>query len=115
MDEKAFAPLVGSTLVLAAHPDDEVVACGALLQRMQRAVVVFATDGAPRSEGFWKKYGSREAYAEVRRQEARHALRSVGASALFLSDFVPDGIADQELFHTLPLAIIALEKVIAKA
>jgi N-acetylglucosamine malate deacetylase 2 len=115
MDDTQLYPLLGSTLALVAHPDDEVIACGALLQRMQRAVVVFATDGAPRSEGFWKKYGSREAYAEVRRQEARHALRSVGASAVFLSDFVPDGIADQELFHTLPLAITTLEKMIAKA
>jgi N-acetylglucosamine malate deacetylase 2 len=115
MDDTQLRPLLGSTLALVAHPDDEVIVCGALLQRMQRAVVVFATDGAPRSESFWKRYGSREAYAEVRRQEARHALRSVGASAVFLPDFVPGGIADQELFHTLPGAITALEKLIAKA
>jgi len=115
MDEKAFAPLVGSTLVLAAHPDDEVVACGALMQRMQRATVVFATDGAPRPEGFWKKYGSREAYAEVRRQEARRALRMAGATPVFLSSLVPGGIADQELFRTLPAAISALEQVIVQA
>ena len=113
MDKTRIQPLLGSTLVLVAHPDDEVIACGSLLQHMQRAVVVFATDGAPRDEGFWKKYGCREAYAEVRRQEARHALRMAGARAVFLSDFVPSGIADQELFRTLPDAIAALNKVIA--
>src|SRR5262249_38799926 len=89
--------------------------CGALLQRMQRPVVVFATDGAPRDEGFWKKYGSRQAYADIRRQEARRALRMVGANAVFLSDLAPGGIADQELFRSLPAAIAALEKVIVQA
>src|SRR5262245_262455 len=110
----SFRPLLGSTLVLVAHPDDEVVACGALMQRMQHAVVVFATDGAPRVEGFWKKYGSREAYAEVRRQEARRALRTAGATPVFLSNLAPGGIADQELFRTLPAAMRALEQVIAQ-
>jgi LmbE family N-acetylglucosaminyl deacetylase len=114
MDDMPVLPLLGSTLALVAHPDDEVIACGALLQRMQRAVVVFATDGAPRNEGFWKQYGSRQAYADVRRQEARRALRRTGAGAMFLADFVPGGIADQELFRTLPAAITALERVIAE-
>jgi N-acetylglucosamine malate deacetylase 2 len=107
-------PLLGSTLAVVAHPDDEVVAYGALLQRMQRAVVVFATDGAPRSEGFWKQYGSRQAYAEVRRREARRALRTAGAAPVFLSDLVPGGIPDQELFRTLPAAMAALKQVIAQ-
>lgn len=106
-------PLLGTTLVLVAHPDDEVIACGALMQKMQRAVVVFATDGAPRNEGFWKTYGSRQAYADVRRREAWHALRIVGACPVFLADRVEDGIADQELFRNLPAAISALEQVIA--
>jgi LmbE family N-acetylglucosaminyl deacetylase len=115
MDDTPIRPLLGSTLALVAHPDDEVIACGALMQQMQRAVVVFATDGAPRIEGFWKNYGSRQAYAEVRRQEARRALRTAGATPVFLSDLVPGGIADQELFRTLPAAIAALEQVIAQA
>lgn len=114
MDDTLVRPLLGSTLALMAHPDDEVIVCGALLQRMQRAVVVFATDGAPRIEGFWQKYGSREAYAEVRRREARRALRTAGATPIFLSDLVPGGVADQELFRTLPAAMAALKKVMAQ-
>lgn len=100
-------PLLGKTLVLVAHPDDEVITCGALLQKMREAVVVFATDGAPRDEYFWKSYESREAYAAVRRREAHEVLTMAGARALFLPDSVPDGIADQELFKRLPHAVEA--------
>lgn len=107
-----LGPLLGTTLVLAPHPDDEVIVCGALMQKMQRAVVVFATDGAPRNQGFWKQCGSRQAYAELRRHEARQALATIGAWPVFLVDRVEGGIADQELFQNLPAAVTALEKVI---
>jgi LmbE family N-acetylglucosaminyl deacetylase len=109
-----FRPLLGTTLVLVAHPDDEVIACGALMQHMQKAVVVFATDGAPRDESFWRQYQSREAYAGVRRQEARHALKTVGALPVFLSDRVNGGVADQELFRNLRAAVPAIERIIAE-
>lgn len=104
--------LRGTTVILVAHPDDEVIGYGALMQQMRRPVVVFATDGAPRDDYFWKQYGSREAYAEVRRQEARAALAIVGAEPVFLSDRVPGGIADQELFRRLPPAVEAFAMVI---
>ncbi len=104
--------LLGTTLVLAPHPDDEVIACGALMQRMQRAVVVFLTDGAPRNQDFWQQHGSRQAYAEVRRNEARQTLDTIGAWPVFLVDRVEGGIADQELFQNLAPAVLALEKII---
>jgi N-acetylglucosamine malate deacetylase 2 len=107
-------PLLGTTLVLVAHPDDEVIAFAAVMQKMKRCVVVFTTDGAPHDEFFWKQYGSREAYAEVRRQEARKALSLVGADPFFLSDVVPGGIADQQLFRRLPAAAGALERLLAE-
>lgn len=106
--------LQGRAVALVAHPDDEVIAFGALLQRLKEAVVVFATDGAPRDPGFWERYGSREAYAEIRRQEASEALHIVGAHAAFLWDRVEGGIADQELFERLPQAVPAFEQIVAE-
>jgi N-acetylglucosamine malate deacetylase 2 len=108
-----LVPLLGNTVMLVAHPDDEVIGFGALMQRMYRPIVVFATDGAPRDEQFWKPYGSRENYAEVRRQEARAALWLAGAHTVFLSGRVRNGIADQELFRRLPDAIRAFERTLA--
>jgi N-acetylglucosamine malate deacetylase 2 len=107
-----FAPLLGTTLMLVAHADDEVIAFAGLIQRMKKGVVVIATDGAPRDSYFWREYDSRENYAEVRRQEARLALEIVGAQPIFLSDRVNGGIVDQELFRRLPEAITALEEVV---
>ena len=107
-------PLLGTTVMLVAHPDDEVIAFGALMQRMKKALVVFATDGAPRDPYFWKDYGSREAYAEVRRNEAQQALRIVGAEPVFLADRVEGGIADQELFRRLPEAVKAFEEIVSE-
>jgi LmbE family N-acetylglucosaminyl deacetylase len=112
MNMDGLQPLLKTTLVLVAHPDDEVIVCGALMQRMERAVVVFTTDGAPRHQHFWQPYGSRQAYAAVRRQEARQALATISAWPVFLADRVPGGISDQELFRNLPAALAALEKLI---
>lgn len=107
-------PVHGKAVVLVAHPDDEVIAFGALLQQMQKAVVVFATDGAPRDTQFWKRYGSRKAYTRIRRQEACEALAIIGAEPVFLWERVKGGIADQELFQRLPLAVQAFEQVLAE-
>ena len=108
-------PLLGTTLILAAHPDDELVMCGGLMQKVQRAIVVFATDGAPREEGFWRRYGSRQAYAKVRREEAQQALALARATAIFLADHVDGGIADQELFRNLSPAVAEIERIVAEA
>ena len=89
--------LLGRTLVLVAHPDDEAVGCGALLQRMREPAVVFLTDGAPEDEYFWGRFGSRENYAAVREQEARLALAAVSVPTL---DFVRSAM-DQRLHRHL--------------
>lgn len=64
-------------LVLAAHPDDEVIGCGGMLA-WHRSVghpvtVVHMTDGAAGDPG--QKY---EDFAEQRRQEGEEALRHLG-------------------------------------
>ncbi len=83
--------LLGRTLVLVAHPDDECIAFGALLQRMREPVVVFATNGSPQDPYFWQQYGSREAYAGLRREEAFASMHAAGVKdVIFLSD-MPGG------------------------
>jgi LmbE family N-acetylglucosaminyl deacetylase len=99
--------LLGRTVVLIAHPDDECITYGALLQRMREPWVIFATDGAPRDEQFWHKWGSREAYADLRRKEAEWALGRVGVKNFeFLVDTAKSGavLADQDLYLVLPEA-----------
>jgi LmbE family N-acetylglucosaminyl deacetylase len=104
-------PLLGRTLVLAAHPDDEAVGCGALLQRMSDPVVIFATDGAPRSDYFWGRYGSREEYARLRAAEAQHALEAIGVAHFhFLCEDEP--VADQELYTQLDRAYASLAETV---
>src|SRR6185437_5065979 len=69
-------------LLLAAHPDDEIIGASVLLSRFPQSSVAFLTDGAPRDTRLWSAgvNGSREAYAETRRQEAFRALNYAGIS-----------------------------------
>src|SRR5579859_2927144 len=104
--------LRGRTLVLVAHPDDESIGCGILLQRMRDPVVVFATDGAPRDPQFWHGSVSRQTYVKVRKQEASLALGIAGVQqAEFLGDYGPEIFVDQELFRHLPAALDVLARI----
>lgn len=108
--------ILGRTLVLVAHPDDECLAFGALLQRMREPLVVFATNGSPVDPYFWQKYGSREAYAVLRRQEALKSLHIAGVKdVVFLAD-MPGGehLVDQELSRNLRAAYELLADIIAR-
>ncbi len=70
-------------VIVAAHPDDEVIGAGAQLLRWRGARFIHVTDGAPANMLDARKagFGSRERYAQVRRQEMERALSLVGAHA----------------------------------
>ncbi len=111
----ALAPLLGRTLIIVAHPDDEAVTCAALMQRMREPYVLFCTDGAPLDPYFWSRYGSREAYGLLRQNEARLALSHVGVRNVeFLRARSVGPIIDQQLFQQLPEAIEAAFQVVRR-
>jgi N-acetylglucosamine malate deacetylase 2 len=96
-------------LIFVAHPDDESIACGGLLQRVSAPLVVFATDGSPAGYGLERKFGSMKAYAELRFQEASRALSHV-PNAAFQWLARPDGsqFKDGHLFEELAFAAASL-------
>src|SRR5258708_4118932 len=63
-------------VILAAHPDDEIIGASALLSRFPRSIIAYLTDGAPRDSRLWTggPYDSREQYAKARRAETIRAL-----------------------------------------
>lgn len=104
MGLEAPKQLLGRTLVLVAHPDDECILCGGLLQRMRKPLVVYATDGSPQDPYFWRGYGSRAAYSRLREEETRRALTHVRVSEIvFLADR-EERLVDQDLFRNLTIA-----------
>jgi LmbE family N-acetylglucosaminyl deacetylase len=86
--------------IVTAHPDDETVAFGVVLRRLQGVRVVLATDGSPRDMLTQRVLGfeSVEAYRDVRQAEliAALALADVPASALTRLEF-PDKEAARNL------------------
>lgn len=96
LPKEALQPPV---LAIAAHPDDEVIACGAMLAWHRRAGhavrVLHCTDGARGDPD-----GRYDDIAAVRRREGIEALRRLG-----VDDVVGLGLPDGELpEHVGPLA-----------
>lgn len=99
-------------LICVAHPDDETLACGGLLQRLTGSLVVFACDGAPGGYGLEREFGSLKHYAELRFQEASCVFRHIPNSS-FKWLTRPDGshFNDLHLFEELPDAAVSLRAI----
>lgn len=69
-----------AVVAVLAHPDDEVIGCGAQLSRLEGVSVVLVTDGAPRSLEEARRHGcaSVDAYRELRAREWRCSLAAAG-------------------------------------
>jgi len=84
------------TLVIAPHPDDEVLGCGGLVAGLAAAGtsvrVVFLSDGG----GGEEPIEDRPAYAAARRGEAREAAERLGIAEVEHLD-LPDGRLEQSL------------------
>jgi len=96
-------------LIFVAHPDDETLALGGLLQRLPAPLVVFATDGAAHGYGLERQFGSLKAYADLRFQEAARVMNWI-PNAAFKRLTRSDGshFSDQHLFEDLPDAATSL-------
>lgn len=99
-------------LVFVAHPDDEIIGCGVLLQRVPDALIVFAVDGAPDGFGFERKYGSLENYSSERFKEAGRALALAGSCSFQrLRARSRAYFRDRHLFEHLQEAAESLSKI----
>lgn len=66
----------GDVAVVVAHPDDETLGIGAQLPRLEDALLIHVTDGAPRDgrDAAAKGFASPKDYADARRRELAAAL-----------------------------------------
>jgi LmbE family N-acetylglucosaminyl deacetylase len=69
-----------ATVMVIAHPDDEVIGAGARLPRLRQATFIHVTNGAPRGmhDAFRAGLTTRGDYAQARRRELEAALAVVG-------------------------------------
>jgi LmbE family N-acetylglucosaminyl deacetylase len=105
-------PLSGRVLLLAAHPDDEVIGAGAQLPKWKdRVFILHATDGAPQNPRFAEEAGfeSNETYAVERRREL---LSAVGLAGILQSQLRGLRIADQDAMLHLPELTSAVSGII---
>ncbi|HWF99047.1 MAG TPA: PIG-L family deacetylase [Steroidobacteraceae bacterium] len=107
---KPFASsATGPIVLIAAHPDDEVLGLGGQLADIPRLSLIHVTDGAPRDPADARRagFGSRSAYALARARELERALAAAQVSA---SRRQALGMVDQEAIEHLPELLTAVQR-----
>lgn len=104
-----------TTLIVAPHPDDEVVAAGIWMSRQPAGTVhiVHVTDGSPRDvqNALALGFSGRAAYARARKQELARALSLAGILPAQCERF---GFVDKEAYLHLPDFVARLQALIAR-
>jgi len=91
------------TLIIAAHPDDEVIGLGGQLDRFRDVYIVHLTNGAPQ--------GSDAGYGPARRAELQAALAVAGIGA---ERTIALDMTDQECSLHLREAVAELSRIMAR-
>jgi N-acetylglucosamine malate deacetylase 2 len=103
-----------AAMIVAAHPDDEVIGAGAQLPRLAELTIVHTTDGAPRDrrDANAAGFASWQTYASARRGELAAALRRAGVpmGAARTLGFADQGASFHLLELTATLAAIVEER-----
>lgn len=92
-------PPIAPILLVAAHPDDEVIGAGAHLAPWRDVSVVHVTDGAPRNHPYapGATFPDRAANAAARRKEAQDALAVAGIAAKHIVELA--FVEQEAVFH----------------
>lgn len=102
-------PTQSPLLVVAAHPDDEVIGLGGMLCRRKDVIFIKATDGAPQDPRFSISAGfrNRSHYAEARHEELLDALKLVQIGPEKIRSMA---FADQEIMLNLAVFVRDLKQ-----